>query len=60
MNVTVLAVWEPGRSVSRNAAGGPTMAKYAAEGNWVKAIKRALDPNNVMNPGKQSLDEAYE
>jgi glycolate oxidase len=26
----------------------------------MKTIKRALDPNNVMNPGKQSLDEAYE
>ena len=26
----------------------------------MKKIKRALDPNNVMNPGKYLLDEAYE
>lgn len=26
----------------------------------MKRIKRLLDPNNIMNPGKQKLDEAYE
>ena len=26
----------------------------------MKTIKRTLDPNNVMNPGKYLLDEAYE
>ena len=34
-------------------------AEMGSSWEVVKRIKRALDPNNVMNPGKQSLDEAY-
>jgi glycolate dehydrogenase FAD-linked subunit len=26
----------------------------------MKKIKRTLDPNNIMNPGKYLLDDAYE
>ncbi|MGH2945051.1 MAG: FAD-binding oxidoreductase [Solirubrobacteraceae bacterium] len=35
-------------------------AEMGSSWEVVKRIKRALDPNNVMNPGKQSMDEAYE
>ncbi len=34
-------------------------AEMGSSWEVVKRIKRALDPNNIMNPGKQSLDEAY-
>ena len=26
----------------------------------MKKIKRMIDPNNIMNPGKYCLDEAYD
>jgi len=42
-------------------AGDAELVPVEMAGGWdvMKRIKRMLDPNNVMNPGKQSLDEAY-
>jgi len=43
-------------------AGDAELVPQEMGGGWdvMMAIKRLLDPNNVMNPGKQSLDRAYE
>jgi glycolate oxidase len=43
-------------------AGDAELVPVEMAGGWqvMKRIKRAFDPNNIMNPGKQSLDEAYE
>jgi glycolate oxidase len=43
-------------------AGDAELVPVEMGPSWevMKTIKRALDPNNIMNPGKQSLDEAYQ
>ena len=42
-------------------AGDAELVPVEMGASWevMKRIKRALDPLNIMNPGKQSLDEAY-
>jgi glycolate oxidase len=43
-------------------AGDAELVPQEMGGGWdvMMGIKRLLDPNNIMNPGKQSLDQAYE
>lgn len=42
-------------------AGDSELVPQEMGASWevIKTIKRALDPRNIMNPGKQMLDEAY-
>lgn len=42
--------------------GDATLVPVEMGSGWevMKTLKRAFDPRNIMNPGKQCLDEAYE
>ena len=53
------------RSLHRTFADAGLLAPSFPEemgGGWevMKMLKRNLDPHNIMNPGKQMLDESYE
>lgn len=43
-------------------AGDAELVPVEMGASWevMKLLKRTLDPHNIMNPGKQSLDEAYQ
>jgi FAD/FMN-containing dehydrogenase len=44
-------VWA-GRLWTRSSRGNPIRYKSSAEIDVMRSLKRALDPKNILNPGK--------